>query len=669
VAPRFAMSACRRLVGALSFALASGAGFAHEPPSGEFQGPGWICPEEGPFSECDDGPFGVPSIRGTRDDIGRWEFSRDWPVQATHVVVLSTGKVLIWRGTYVPTTLYVYDPKTDRFVNQVDASGGLDLFCAGHCVLSDGRVAIVGGEQDEGPPAVGIRDMNLYNPFTNRSVNVKSMTFGRWYPSAVTLADGRVLALSGQKPADANGPRGSVTIPEVYDPERNEWRLLWNPETERWTVVASSLRSRMYHSTSVLLPDGRVLTAGGENCGSNGRTNVEETNGEIYSPPYLFRGPRPVIDATPTELSYGMSFRVDTPNADSIDSVALLRPGAVTHSVDQGQRYVPLTFKRRSGRLDVDAPAGGGTAPPGYYMLFIVDDAGVPSVAKFVRIDRCDGNCSADRDDDGIDDTRDNCPTTVNAGQADADGDGMGNACDNDDGDGIPDQEDNCRLVTNADQSDQNSDELGDACDLDQDNDGLEDSVDNCPCHANEDQKDLDRDDAGDACDPDDDEDGVEDEVDNCQRFSNSGQEDTDGDGLGDTCDSDVDGDEVEDADDNCPSAPNEDQADWDQDGVGDACDSPPPGPLFVRSDANHDTKVNLADAQFILNYLFLGGPVAPCEEAANISDTFELDITAPIHLLRALFLGDVRVPQPYPNCGLDPTTDGFECEEYDHCQ
>ncbi|MGH9867891.1 MAG: galactose oxidase-like domain-containing protein [Candidatus Polarisedimenticolia bacterium] len=151
---------------------------------------------------------------------------------------------------------------------------------------------------------------------------------------------------------------------------------IFDPATETWKVVAPMATHRGYHSTALLLPDGRVLWAG-----ANGNYTAE-----VYSPPYLFRGPRPTISFAPSSAQYGQPFIVMTPEAPSIAKVVLMRAGSPTHAFDVAQRYVPLSFTAGAGSLDVVTPNEPNIAPPGYYMLFLVDGAGIPSVASFVHL-------------------------------------------------------------------------------------------------------------------------------------------------------------------------------------------------------------------------------------------------------------------------------------------
>ena len=134
----------------------------------------------------------------------------------------------------------------------------------------------------------------------------------------------------------------------------------------------------------MLLPDGRVITAG-QTAGTNGAKN--NYNAQIYSPPYLFKGPRPTITSTPTSVSHGQTFSVSTPDAANIDKVRLVRLSSVTHSYNMNQRIETLSFAKASDlSLSVTLPGNPNLVPPGYYLLFILNGLGVPSVATIVRV-------------------------------------------------------------------------------------------------------------------------------------------------------------------------------------------------------------------------------------------------------------------------------------------
>src|SRR3954470_2229769 len=160
------------------------------------------------------------------------------------------------------------------------------------------------------------------------------MASPRAFHNTTLLPDGSALITGGGTALD-----GIDVSKAVFDAE------LWNPATETWRTLASASVPRLYHSTALLLPDGRVLSAGG----GNDSGAVNELQGQIFSPPYLFKGARPAMTNVPVTVQYGTAFAVQTADAATIASVALIRPGAVTHAFDEDQRYVPLTFTAQSG--------------------------------------------------------------------------------------------------------------------------------------------------------------------------------------------------------------------------------------------------------------------------------------------------------------------------------
>jgi hypothetical protein len=132
----------------------------------------------------------------------------------------------------------------------------------------------------------------------------------------------------------------------------------------------------------LLLPDGRVAT-----FGNNPSSGSFEMRIEIYSPDYLTKGPRPQITAAPTEITYGSSFSVSTTQSAPITSLSLVRPMAVTHSLDGNQRLVDVPFTvQGDGTLLASVTGNPNLAPPGWYMLFALDANGVPSVASWVHL-------------------------------------------------------------------------------------------------------------------------------------------------------------------------------------------------------------------------------------------------------------------------------------------
>lgn len=273
-------------------------------------------------------------------------------------------------------------PNQNKWTNIVPLNNGDDEFFGEAAVMYlPGKVMKTGGDDYDDPRV---------NPTATLALDLADVTSGwvagdpmsgpkRHHHNLTILPDGKVLVTGG----------GNLK-PELWDPDR--------PVDDWWTgydVLAPNSVVRDYHATVLLLPDGRVLTAG-----------ASSDLVTIFSPPYLFDAqgnfaPRPAILEAPCTVAYGASntFEVRTSDIAGMQAggkVALMRAGSVTHAFDMNQRYVPLNFTICGDRLRIEAPANANLAPPGDYLLFLVNGSGVPSVASWLRVGAsplagCDG--------------------------------------------------------------------------------------------------------------------------------------------------------------------------------------------------------------------------------------------------------------------------------------
>jgi Galactose oxidase-like, Early set domain/IPT/TIG domain len=479
---------------------------------------------------------------------GQWStISTTMPINPIHVALLSTGNILVVAGsgncppsqsgcpsgppygTANGSGALLFNPVSEEVVNQFSQSW--DTFCNGMVLLDNGRALIDGGTIQY-DPFYGQPQVLVFNPVTNTFSNAKSMAHGRWYPTVLTLGDGRVMAFSGLNesgstntamefytvgsgwseqyfaswtpdlyprlhllpdgnvfysgaqtvskllnlsnltwntdiattnysgtrtygtsvllpltPANNYDPKimifgggspatntteiidmGAASPKWVYGPNMSEARIEMNavilpngnvlalggsvndedtgslslnadlfnvsnvnlttqpPNVGTMSSAGANATERLYHSVALLLPDATVWLAGG-----NPERGTYNNTVEIYQPAYLFNSngslaTRPTITSAPSNLTYGGTFRVKTPSASSISSVVLVRNGTVTHAFGMDQRMVEMSFTVGSGEVTATAPPNGNIAPPGYYMMFILNSSGVPSLAKIVHI-------------------------------------------------------------------------------------------------------------------------------------------------------------------------------------------------------------------------------------------------------------------------------------------
>jgi Domain of unknown function (DUF1929)/Concanavalin A-like lectin/glucanases superfamily len=242
------------------------------------------------------------------------------------------------------------------------------------------KVMIIGGAPGEGEAIANV-DVVDFTEHAPTYQPVAALNFPRKHANATLLPDRTVLVTGGSQ---RNEEKAEATNhAEIFDPE--------HPELG-WTLLAEASVTRMYHSVALLLPDGRVITASGNPAQGNQASwkppdPNEELKMEIYSPPYLFRGPRPTIDTVPVEWRYGQTVSIATPDAGAIQWVSLIRPGATTHSFNTSQRLVDLPIiTRGDGAVRVQVTEEPNLAPPGWYMLFLTDHDRVPSVARWVHL-------------------------------------------------------------------------------------------------------------------------------------------------------------------------------------------------------------------------------------------------------------------------------------------
>jgi len=481
--------------------------------------------------------------------VGQWSPIVPLPNVPIHTHVLPTGKLLFWGRRNPPATsdfpslnqhathAFLWDPAKPNAPaiptgNQpTDAAGNsINLFCSGHTFLADGRLLVTGGHLFD---SQGLNCTTFYDPFQDRFTAGPVMNNGRWYPTAVTLPDGRAFVCSGSFPTgplqppgndsaindvsqilengtwnnltnfiglplfprfhvvpsgalfmsgllatsyffedlapgnqgtwvpvamrsagnsdyapsvmydvgkvvfigggaptnivetidlNAAAPAWAVAAPmKIARRQHNATLLpdgtvlvtggtrgggfdsldpgqpvhtaeLWDPATGSWSELAAEAVDRCYHSTAVLLPDGRVLSGGGgEYAPVNGVSQANppinsHANAQIFSPPYLFKGARPVISKAPTTVAYLAQFDVETPTPADISQVTWIRLPSVTHSFDQNQRINFLGFARGANKVTVTAPANGNVCPPGHYMLFLLNAGKVPSTAAIIQI-------------------------------------------------------------------------------------------------------------------------------------------------------------------------------------------------------------------------------------------------------------------------------------------
>lgn len=271
--------------------------------------------------------------------------------------------------------IYLIDPTTGEWISGGSSvyswrGYGTSFLLPLHNIASErGKVLLVSGELDIFTPATESCEMLDFDAGTDTRPQIRptaSLNYGRHYPIPIHLPDGKMVVFGG-----TTGPMEDyIRTPEMFD-----------PVTETWSTLPDASINRTYHSTGLLLPDGRVFIAS-----STPNMVVWERRTEIFSPSYIF-ATRPTINGRVSTAPYGGTIRIPTPDADDISSVSLVRLMNSTHHYDPNMRFVWLqVIKKESAAVLAAAPLNPRIAPPGHYMIHVLNSKGIPSAAQIIQI-------------------------------------------------------------------------------------------------------------------------------------------------------------------------------------------------------------------------------------------------------------------------------------------
>ncbi|WP_405811730.1 galactose oxidase-like domain-containing protein [Streptomyces sp. NBC_01520] len=276
----------------------------------------------------------------------------------------------------------LWDPEKNTFTEVGGLTDADELETAASLMLppaQDQKVMVLGGggvgESAKSTARTAVVDLTKERPAFERGPDLPQ---GTRYLNSVLMPDDTVFTTGGSR--DYRG-RGASNILKAQS---------YDPATGTFTAAADPTVGRNYHSEALLLPDGRVATFGSDSLygdRANTRLGTFEQRMEVYTPPALHRSEvvRPVIGKGPDTVARGGSATYAVEGSGRIATARLMRPSAVTHTTDVEQRSVELGLRKSSGKVTVTVPDDPALLPPGWYMLFLTDTAGTPSVAKWVK--------------------------------------------------------------------------------------------------------------------------------------------------------------------------------------------------------------------------------------------------------------------------------------------
>jgi hypothetical protein len=343
----------------------------------------WPRRDLAPPNDADRNAEGLPVQRISRGDRSTALYP--------HLFLTPAGKVLLAGPGNTDSALL--DPRTFTWREVGGLPGGLDRIGSNAVLLPGGaRVLQIGGYDyptfvRKGIARARTSTMSVATNGRRGWRTASRQSVGRAYGNTVLLPDKTMVTIGGSAGRATDGHDGTSWTnhgePALKTVE------LYDPRTGKWRVGPAQQRFRTYHSIALLLPDGSVLSAGDDFYEDQARPNDTWIgSAEIYRPPYLFKGARPSIAAVPVAVRGAQKFAVSTPDEASIHHAVLMAPSATTHGADMNQRYVRLRITRRArGRgVTLKVPTNPHVAPPGYYMLFLVNAQNVPSVARWIRV-------------------------------------------------------------------------------------------------------------------------------------------------------------------------------------------------------------------------------------------------------------------------------------------
>gem|GEM_PF-1408924 len=314
--------------------------------------------------------FGANSRTAFGPDYNRWWYPRNWVAPNGQVFGISAEQM--W---YLDPTGNGGIRSVGTFKTPADNTLRPNIGATSTAAMYDvGRILQVGGngyanyQPTNSSAAATTFDIRGGDPIV---AETNPMAFARQWANSTVLPNGFVLVTGGTAFGNNGDPDGV---------RASEW---WNPGSGAWTTLAGAQNIRVYHSAALLLPNGLVLVTGGGVPGP-----VDNYNGQIYYPPYLFQtggggaslAARPrMVSASALQAGYAGTFQIEMADGNAITRVVMIGLGSTTHSFDMGQRLIPLAFSQAGAILTLTAPASANMAPPGYYQVIALNAAGVPS--------------------------------------------------------------------------------------------------------------------------------------------------------------------------------------------------------------------------------------------------------------------------------------------------